>query len=132
MRELVRYGAAAKPVIPRLRELVEKFNKEVRERRFPGGELNARRVRAVEEAIQTIESAENAPSMRDLLTEFRTYSDDAGRLRIQARCTGVDSAKQEVVLETRDGKEIRMPIQQLREAERFFLRKSFPALGEAT
>jgi len=119
-------------VIPRLKELVEEFHRQVRQRQFPGGELNARRVRAVEEAIRTIEAAEDAPPMRDLLTEFRTYSDDSGQLRIQARCTGVDSPKQEVVLETRDGKEIRVPIQQLREAERFFLRKSFPELGEET
>ena len=132
MKELVRYGAAAKPVIPRLKELVEEFHRQVRQRQFPGGELNARRVRAVEEAIRRIEAAEDAPPMRDLLTEFRTYSDDSGQLRVQARCTGVDSPKQEVVLETRDGKEIRVPIQQLREAERFFLRKSFPELGEET
>jgi hypothetical protein len=130
MKELVRYGAAAKPVIPRLKELVEEFHRQVREGRFPGGELNARRVRAVEEAIGAIESAEDAPAMRDLLKEFRTYSDDSGKFRIQARCGGLDSAGEEVILETRDGKTIHVPIARLREAERFFLRKSFPTSAQ--
>jgi hypothetical protein len=64
MKELIRYGAAARHVLPELRELIEMFNLQVENRQFPGGELNERRVGAVEEAIKAIEAATDQPELR--------------------------------------------------------------------
>jgi HEAT repeat protein len=64
MKELVRYGAAAKGVLPQLRALVDSFNLEAEQGRFPRGELNARRVGAVEQAIAAIEAATDRPTLR--------------------------------------------------------------------
>ena len=58
------YGSAAEPQIPALRELIASFNAEVERREYPGGELNNRRVGAVEEAIKSIEAAKDHPSLR--------------------------------------------------------------------
>lgn len=64
MKMIVIYGAAAKPQIPALKELIAGFNADVERREFPGGELNNRRVNAVEDAIKTIESATTQPELR--------------------------------------------------------------------
>lgn len=66
MKEIVAYGSAAKPVIPALRELIEIFNDQVKQREFPGGELNQRRVGAVEDAIRSIEAATSQPELRTI------------------------------------------------------------------
>jgi hypothetical protein len=68
MKELERYGTAAAPVIPALRELIAQFNEQVKQRIFPGGELNQRRVGAVEKAIRVIESATTQPELRRITT----------------------------------------------------------------
>ena len=64
MEMITGYGSAAKPQIPALRELIASFNAEVERREFPGGELNKRRVGAVEEAIKAIEAAKDHPPLR--------------------------------------------------------------------
>ena len=66
MKEIIPYGTAAGPFIPRLQELIAMFNKEVEDKAFPGGDLNAQRVGAVEEAIRAIQSATGAPHMLSL------------------------------------------------------------------
>ncbi len=66
MKEIVGYGAAAKPVIPALRELIAMFNEQVKQREFPGGELNQRRVGAVEDAIRAIETATTQPELKSI------------------------------------------------------------------
>ncbi len=58
------YGSAAKSQIPALRELIASLNAEVERGEFPGGELNARRVGAVEDAIKALEAAEHHPPLR--------------------------------------------------------------------
>jgi hypothetical protein len=64
MKMITGYGSAAKPQIPALRELIASFNAEVERREYPGGELNNRRVGAVEEAIKAIEAAKDHPPLR--------------------------------------------------------------------
>jgi len=64
MKMITGYGSAAKPQIPALRELIASFNAEVERREYPGGELNNRRVGAVEEAIKAIEVAKDHPPLR--------------------------------------------------------------------
>jgi hypothetical protein len=64
MKMVTSYGFAAKPQIPALRELIVSFNAEVERREYPGGELNNRRVNAVEEAIKTIETAKDHLPLR--------------------------------------------------------------------
>lgn len=66
MKEIVGYGAAAKPVVPALRELIAMFNEQVKQREFPGGELNQRRVGAVEDAIRAIETATTQPELKSI------------------------------------------------------------------
>jgi hypothetical protein len=66
MEMITGYGSAAKPQIPALRELIASLNAEVERGEFPGGELNARRVGAVEDAIKAIEAAENHPPLRSI------------------------------------------------------------------
>jgi len=55
---------AGKPQIPALRELIASFNAEVENREFPGGDLNNQRVGAVENAIKSIEAAQDHPPLR--------------------------------------------------------------------
>jgi hypothetical protein len=64
MKEIATYGKAAQPVVPQLKALVVSLNNEVKEGRFPGGELNDRRVNAVQDAIKSIESATTQPELR--------------------------------------------------------------------
>ena len=66
MKEIASYGSAAKSAVPQLRELIESFNEQVQKREFPGGEINERRVRAVEDAIKTIEAAQEQPQLRSI------------------------------------------------------------------
>lgn len=66
MQELIAYGSAARSVIPGLKEVIVDFNDQVKRGTFPRGELNDRRVKAVEEAIAGIESATSHPELRSL------------------------------------------------------------------
>lgn len=66
MQSLVKYGSAAKKAIPGLKELIADFNAQVERQEFPGGELNNRRVNAVEEAIKAIENAKDQPQLRSI------------------------------------------------------------------
>ncbi|OYV04358.1 MAG: hypothetical protein CFE26_17330, partial [Verrucomicrobiales bacterium VVV1] len=66
MKEIAGYGAAAKPFIPALQELIDMFNNQVKQREYPGGELNQRRVGAVEDAIKSINAATTQPEMKSI------------------------------------------------------------------
>jgi hypothetical protein len=66
MKAIVTYGSAAREAIPGLRELIADFNQQVKLQRFPGGELNNRRVKAVEGAIAAIEAATEHPPLRTI------------------------------------------------------------------
>ena len=52
--------------MPGLRELIAAFNAEVAAKNFPGGETNAKRVNAVEDAIKAIETATTQPELRSI------------------------------------------------------------------
>ena len=64
MKEIMGYGAAAREAVPGLKELIFQLNEQCRKGEFPGGELNHRRVSAVEEAIKSIEAATTQPELR--------------------------------------------------------------------
>ena len=66
MKEIMKYGSAAQGAIPALKELKDELNAQVKRREFPGGELNNRRVNAVEAAIKSIESATTHPELRSI------------------------------------------------------------------
>ena len=66
MKELVSYGKAAREAVPALRELIADLNAQCQRGEFPKGELNNRRVTAVEEAIKAIEAATVQPELRSL------------------------------------------------------------------
>jgi len=66
MSELVAYGAAARAVVPELKELIDQFNEQCRKGEFPAGELNDRRVNAVKDAIKAIEAAKDQPELRTI------------------------------------------------------------------
>lgn len=66
MKEIVTYGSAARSAIPGLKELIAGFHDQVKNQQFPGGELNNRRVNAVEEAIKAIEAARDHPELRSI------------------------------------------------------------------
>ena len=68
MKELIAYGSAARSVIPGLKEVIVDFNDQAKRGTFPRGELNDRRVKAIEEAIAAIESATSHPELRSLAT----------------------------------------------------------------
>jgi hypothetical protein len=65
MQELVKYGTAAKSVLPELKGLLVQFDTEIKNRRFPE-EPNKMRVASVEEAIRAIESATTQPELRSI------------------------------------------------------------------
>lgn len=69
MKELVGYGAAAKPVIPALKEVIVAMDAEAARGEFPGGAFNARRTDPIREAIATIEAATTQPELRSLSKE---------------------------------------------------------------
>jgi len=64
MQALISYGTAAREAVPGLRELIVQLNDQVKQGHFPGGELNNRRVTAVEDAIKAIEAATTQPELR--------------------------------------------------------------------
>jgi hypothetical protein len=66
MQELLRYGSAARDVVPQLRELIMALNAQCKRGEYPAGELNQRRVAAVEQAIKTIEAATTQPELRTI------------------------------------------------------------------
>ena len=66
MKEIVRYGTAAREALPGLKELIIVLNDQVKNHEYPGGELNKRRVTAVEDAIKAIEAAKDHPEMRSI------------------------------------------------------------------
>jgi hypothetical protein len=66
MNEIVKYGSAAKSAVPQLKELIEDLNAQCQRGEYPAGELNNRRVSAVEEAIKTIEAATSHPELRTI------------------------------------------------------------------
>jgi hypothetical protein len=66
MKEIVSYGTAARQAVPGLKELIVQFNDQVEKRKYPGGELNNRRVTAVEDAIKSIEAATTQPELRSI------------------------------------------------------------------
>ena len=66
MKEIASYGKAAQSAIPQLKELVDMLNDQVKQGEFPGGELNDRRVNAVQEAIKSIEAATTEPELRSI------------------------------------------------------------------
>jgi HEAT repeat protein len=66
MKMITGYGSAAKPQIPALKELIASFNADVERREFPGGDLNNMRVGAVEDAIKSIEAAQDHPPLRSV------------------------------------------------------------------
>jgi hypothetical protein len=66
MKEIAKYGSAAKPAIPELKALVVELNAQCDRGEFPKGELNNRRVNAVEAAIKSIEAATSQPELRSI------------------------------------------------------------------
>ena len=66
MKELVRYGSAAREAVPGLKELIREFNAQCARNEFPKGELNRERVAAVEEAIRAIEAATDHPPLNSI------------------------------------------------------------------
>lgn len=66
MKEIAGYGTAAREAIPGMRELIVQFNDECKNGEFPAGELNERRVTAVEDAIKAIEASTTQPELRSI------------------------------------------------------------------
>ena len=66
MKGIVAYGTAARDAIPQLREIITALNEQCARGEYPKGELNNRRVNAVEDAIKSIESATTQPELRTL------------------------------------------------------------------
>jgi hypothetical protein len=64
MKQIVRYGTAAKSAVPGLREVIVMFDEQVKRGDFPGGELNKRRTTAIEDAMRSIEAATEQPELR--------------------------------------------------------------------
>jgi hypothetical protein len=65
MKIIAGYGAAAKPQIPALKELIVMLNNETAAGAFPAS-LNKDRVGAVEDAIRSIETADTQPELRSI------------------------------------------------------------------
>ena len=66
MLEIITYGSAAREALPGLKELIVSLNAQCEKGEFPAGELNDRRVNAVEEAIKAIEAATTRPELRSI------------------------------------------------------------------
>ena len=64
MKGIMSYGTAARQAVPGLKELIVALNDQCKKGEFPAGELNNRRVTAVEEAIKAIEAATTQPELR--------------------------------------------------------------------
>ena len=71
MKEIAKYGTAAQYAIPELKQLIVELNAQCARGEFPAGELNNRRVTAVEEAIKTIQSATSHPELRTIAPAAR-------------------------------------------------------------
>ncbi|MFO1046150.1 MAG: DUF6288 domain-containing protein [Planctomycetaceae bacterium] len=71
MKEIAKYGTAAQYAIPELKQLIVELNAQCARGEFPAGELNNRRVTAVEEAIKTIQSATSHPELRNIAPAAR-------------------------------------------------------------
>jgi hypothetical protein len=67
MKEIMTYGKAARAVVPGLKALVVQLNEQCKKGEFPAGELNNRRVNAVEAAIKAIEAATDQPELRRIV-----------------------------------------------------------------
>jgi HEAT repeat protein len=65
MKIITSYGAAAKPQIPALKELIVQFDKDAAAGGFPPS-LNKNRTGDIEEAIRTIEAATTQPELRSV------------------------------------------------------------------
>jgi hypothetical protein len=65
MKIIAGYGAAAKPQIPAMREIIVMFDKDTAAGAFPPS-LNKDRVAAVEDAIRSIETASTQPELRSI------------------------------------------------------------------
>ena len=70
MKEIIKYGKAARAAVPQLKELIVQLNAQCQRGEFPAGELNNRRVTAVEEAIKAIEAATEQPELRSIRAEI--------------------------------------------------------------
>ena len=79
MKEIAKYGTAAKPAIPELKELIAQFNAECDRREYPKGELNDRRVNAVQDAIKAIEAATDHPELRSIKRSIKSSSNQQYR-----------------------------------------------------
>jgi hypothetical protein len=66
MKEIVSYGSAARGAVPQLKALIVTLNDQCKKGEFPAGELNNRRVGAVEDAIKAIEAAKDHPELRSI------------------------------------------------------------------
>jgi HEAT repeat protein len=66
MKVIVSYGKAARQALPGLKELIVQFNDQCKAGEYPAGELNDRRVGAVEAAIKAIEAATTQPELRSI------------------------------------------------------------------
>jgi HEAT repeat protein len=64
MKEIVAYGSAARPAVGGLKEVIVTLNDQCKRGEYPAGELNDRRVGAVEDAIKAIEAATTQPELR--------------------------------------------------------------------
>ena len=64
MKEIVAYGSAARPAVAGLKEVIVTLNDQCKRGEYPAGELNDRRVGAVEDAIKAIEAATTQPELR--------------------------------------------------------------------
>jgi hypothetical protein len=60
------YGTAAHDAIPGLEEVIIAFNEQCDRNEFPKGELNEKRIRAVQDAISVIKSATTQPELRTI------------------------------------------------------------------
>jgi len=70
MKGIMSYGTAAREAVPGLKELIVALNDQCKRGEFPAGELNNRRVAAVEEAIKAIEAATTQPELRSITPLF--------------------------------------------------------------
>ncbi len=64
MKQIASFGSAAQRAIPGLKEVIVRLNDECQRGGFPSGELNDRRVHAVEDAIKAIQSSHTSPDLR--------------------------------------------------------------------
>ncbi len=71
MKEIVSYGSAAREAVPGLKGLITELNAQCKRGEFPAGELNNRRVTAVEDAIRAIEAATAQPELRSITPQPR-------------------------------------------------------------